>query len=54
MLCLAVLSIKDRQELFADMLKKCMDGLGTDDKRLIRILVYRSEVCATDVIDLIQ
>lgn len=36
--------VKNRAGFFADQLYKSMKGLGTDDDRLIRLVVTRSEV----------
>ncbi|XP_043270097.1 annexin B9-like [Venturia canescens] len=36
--------VKDRPAFFAEQLYKSMKGLGTDDARLIRLIVTRSEV----------
>ena len=34
----------DSGEFFAECIHKCLDGVGTDDVCLIRIIVSRSEV----------
>ena len=34
---------EDSGEFFADCIHKCLDGAGTDDLCLIRIIVSRSE-----------
>lgn len=36
--------VKNRSGFFAEQLYKSMKGLGTDDDRLIRLVVTRSEV----------
>lgn len=36
--------VKNRSSFFAEQLHKSMKGLGTDDSRLIRLVVTRSEV----------
>ncbi|XP_033209965.1 annexin B9-like [Belonocnema kinseyi] len=36
--------VKDRAGFFAEQLYKSMKGLGTDDRRLIRLIVTRSEI----------
>ena len=41
---LPVLSVKDQVAYFARTLFEAMDGIGTNDETLIRILVTRSEV----------
>lgn len=38
-------AIQDPLEFYADRLKTCFGGLGTNDNMLIRICVSRSEVC---------
>lgn len=38
--------VRDRRKLYADLCHKAMKGLGTDDTRLIRIIVSRSEVAS--------
>ncbi len=44
MLIVAVKSVKNRGEYFAELLYKAMKGLGTDDDQLMRIIITRSEV----------
>ena len=36
--------MKDRAGFFAEQLYKSMKGLGTNDRRLIRLVVTRSEI----------
>ena len=36
--------MKNRAGFFAEQLHKSMKGIGTDDKRLIRLVVTRSEI----------
>ncbi len=42
--CISVGVAKNKDEFWAKRLHECMNGLGTDDKALINILVARSEV----------
>ena len=44
MLLISVKVVRDRPSFFAEQLYKSMKGLGTDDCRLIRIVVTRSEI----------
>lgn len=41
---LIVKCVKNRAEFFAEQLYKSMKGLGTNDSRLIRLVVTRCEV----------
>jgi hypothetical protein len=43
-LYITVRVMKNRPEYFADKIQDSVKGLGTDDSRLIRIIVSRSEV----------
>ena len=36
--------IQDPQKYFAKVLNKAMDGLGTNDKTLVRVALTRSEI----------
>lgn len=40
----SVKCVKNRAGFFAEQLHKSMKGMGTDDKRLIRLTVTRSEM----------
>lgn len=50
---LTVRSAKNRPEYFADKLHDSIKGLGTDDSRLIRIIVSRCEVIITTLYQVI-
>ena len=40
---------KDKIEYYADLLYNCMQGAGTDDKTLIRMVLSRSELDLGDI-----
>lgn len=46
-----LLLIKSEPEFYADRLKKAIQGAGTDDETLIRVVVMRSEVDLLDIMD---
>lgn len=48
-LCAVVRTAKNRPEYFADKLHDSIKFLGTDDSRLIRIIVSRSEIDLQDI-----
>ena len=54
MLYVAVRCLRNKAEQFAKRLYDCMQGLGTDDDTLVRVVVSRCEVDMVQIKQLFQ